>query len=206
MILLPERVIYIPSWGALLIADTHFGKAGHFRKAGIPIPEALHEEDLAKLSTLIREFGISDIYFLGDLFHSELNDSWWTLMEFTQQHERVTFHLIMGNHDILPASCYQHQQWKVYDEGLIKENFILTHEPLENVPDGFINVCGHIHPGLTLRGKGKQKMTLPCFYYNNQRLVLPAYGRFTGLVGMQGTSEDQFFVIANDKIVEFSPV
>ncbi|MCH7410503.1 ligase-associated DNA damage response endonuclease PdeM [Belliella sp. DSM 111904] len=206
LVLLPERVVYIPSLNALLIADTHFGKAGHFRKAGIPIPEVLHDQDLKKLEKLISSYQINDVYFLGDLFHSALNDSWWTLVEFSKQQINVKFHLIMGNHDILPLSFYQHDHWIVHEQGLILGDLILTHEPLENIPRDLINLCGHIHPGFTLKGKGRQRITLPCFFYSNQRFVLPAFGRFTGLVSMKRTIDTQIYVIAEDRVVEIPQV
>ena len=36
--LLPERALYWPAQHTLIVADLHWGKAGHFRKNGIAIP------------------------------------------------------------------------------------------------------------------------------------------------------------------------
>ena len=42
-------------------------------------------------------------------------------------------------------------------------------------------ISGHIHPGVVLKGKGKQRITLPCYKINERRLILPAFSLFTGL-------------------------
>ncbi|GAB2631658.1 ligase-associated DNA damage response endonuclease PdeM [Belliella aquatica] len=202
--LLPQKAIYIKKHQALLIADPHFGKAGHFRKAGIPISEHLHDDDLQKISQLIQQFESNDIYFLGDLFHSDLNESWWVLETFIDSFPKVNFHLVKGNHDILPQACYTSGKWIIHEEPLEIENFLLSHEPLPEVPEGKINFCGHIHPGIALRGKGRQKITLPCFFYSQRRIILPAFGRFTGLDVLACTKLDQAFVIADEVVIQIN--
>jgi DNA ligase-associated metallophosphoesterase len=201
VLLLPQKAIYVENHHALLIADPHFGKAAHFRKAGIPISEHLHGDDLQKISQLIRQYEPNDIYFLGDLFHSDLNESWWVLETYIDSFPKINFHLVKGNHDILPKACYTSGKWLIHEEPLEIENFLLSHEPLSNVPDGKINICGHIHPGLALRGKGRQKIILPCFFYRQRRLILPAFGRFTGLAVLACTKSDQAFVIADEMVI-----
>lgn len=204
VLLLPQKAIYIEKLQALFIADPHFGKAAHFRKAGVPISEHLHDDDLQKISQLIHLYKPSDIYFLGDLFHSDLNESWWVLEEFIDVFPKVNFHLVKGNHDILPKSCYSSGNWIIHEEPLEIENFLLSHEPLPEVPEGKINLCGHIHPGISLRGKGRQKVTLPCFFFSQQRMLLPAFGRFTGLDTLACTKSDQVFVIADEMVIQIN--
>lgn len=203
-LLLPQKAIYIEKHQVLLIADPHFGKAAHFRKAGVPISEHLHDDDLQKISLLICQFDPRDIYFLGDLFHSDLNESWWILEEFIDLFPAVNFHLVKGNHDILPKACYTSGKWIIHEEPLEIENFLLSHEPIPNVPEGKINLCGHIHPGISLRGKGRQKVTLPCFFYSQRRIILPAFGRFTGLDVLACTKSDQAFVIADEAVISIN--
>jgi metallophosphoesterase superfamily enzyme len=53
--LLPEKAIYWKSRKALLIADLHLGKAGHFRKHGIAVPGRVEQNNLCRLSGLILE-------------------------------------------------------------------------------------------------------------------------------------------------------
>src|ERR1700712_5351736 len=81
LLLLPQKAIYWQQEKALIAADVHLGKVGHFRKAGISIPRDMEQDDLAMLSDLIAEHRPEKIIFLGDLFHSDLNADWdWFVM------------------------------------------------------------------------------------------------------------------------------
>jgi metallophosphoesterase superfamily enzyme len=42
------------------------------------------------------------------------------------------------------------------------DDFILTHHPTEI--DEFFNFSGHIHPGIILRGLGRSRLKLSCFF------------------------------------------
>ena len=46
MCLLPDKCMFWKEHNSLILADLHIGKAGHFRKAGIPIPSHIHIDDL----------------------------------------------------------------------------------------------------------------------------------------------------------------
>ena len=45
LLLLPEKAIYWKQQKALIAADVHLGKVGHFRKAGIAVPQQLAKDD-----------------------------------------------------------------------------------------------------------------------------------------------------------------
>ena len=112
--LLPEKAVWIDSISTLLLADIHLGKASHFRKSGIPIPEQVHDLDYKRLKELIQRYSPKDVYFLGDLFHSFWNEQWEDLSSFLPQFPESTFHLVLGNHDILPTEKYQDTNLQVY--------------------------------------------------------------------------------------------
>src|SRR5277367_3678317 len=76
LLLLPQKAIYWKQEKALIAADVHLGKVGHFRKSGIAVPRDLEQDDLACLSDLIDEYRPEKILFLGDLFHSDMNADW----------------------------------------------------------------------------------------------------------------------------------
>lgn len=201
MVLLPERAVFLPTKKALLIADPHFGKAAHFRKAGVPVPEAVHDSDFHRIQQLIEKYKPEDIYFLGDLFHSDFNYSWEQLEAFIQGFTETRFHLIKGNHDILPQAIYSSSHWIIHEEQLELDGMLLTHEPLEEIPKGQFNICGHIHPGIMLQGKGRQKLRLPCFFISGSQMVLPAFGRFTGLALMKMNQEASAYVVTEEKVL-----
>lgn len=201
MHLLKEKAVWIPSEGALLLADTHFGKAAHFRKAGIPISEATHNLDFARLAKLIRDYGPRQVFFLGDLFHSDYNSNWNSLQRFIATFSTVGFHLVKGNHDILPTDVYDLSGITVYHEPMTMGRIILSHEPLKEVSNEHVNLCGHIHPGIPLVGKGRQRMTLPCFFYKNRQLILPSFGGFTGLYCIKADSSASVFLVTPSAVI-----
>ena len=201
-LLLPEKAIFLPKHHCLLIADPHFGKAAHFRKAGIPVPEKVHLVDYLKIESLINRFAPKEIFFLGDLFHSDFNNSWHDLEAFLSLYPKIKFHLIKGNHDILPEGFYRSEYWQLHDQSIILGELVLSHEPEPSIPVNTINVCGHIHPGVSLYGAGRQKLTMPCFFVSPERIILPAFGRFTGLAKMECGKNDRVFAVADKKVLE----
>lgn len=202
--LLPEKAIYWPARKALLLADTHFGKVAHFRKAGIALPDRAAIKNFRKFETLLATYTPADVYFLGDLFHSELNAEWFGLKELLRSHGVCNFHLITGNHDILEPSSYERLNFSVHGPRLVLNGLLLTHEPLEEVPDGLFNLCGHIHPGVRLRGEARQSVRLACFYATANQLILPAYGEFTGTHVLKPSRGDRVWVCMGEKLVQVS--
>lgn len=198
--LLPEKAVWIKEIGVLLLADLHFGKASHFRKSGIPISEKVHAQDYVQLDKLVSTYAPSRVYFLGDLFHSKYNEEWETLMDFLEQFPNTSFHLVVGNHDILPASKYQDPRLQVHPNPIVLESLFLSHEPI-SPPVGFLTVCGHIHPGIQLKGKAKQRIRIPCFHYSENVLVLPSFGNFTGLSLIKCRKNDCVWGIAEDHVI-----
>ena len=48
-----HRAIFWEEQKALILSDLHFGKTGHFRKAGIAVPQQVYKEDLQRLISLL---------------------------------------------------------------------------------------------------------------------------------------------------------
>jgi DNA ligase-associated metallophosphoesterase len=200
--LLPEKAIWVPNLNSIFTADLHFGKAAHFRKSGIPIPEQIHDHDLELIRYLVMKYKPIDFYFLGDLFHSDWNDQWDYLNLFLVEFGETTFHLIKGNHDILSPIAYQKSSFKIHNEPITIGKLLLSHEPLNSIPEGYLNLCGHIHPGIRLVGKGRQSIRIPCFHLRSNQLTLPAFGGFTGLALIKPKTGDQIFGVTQKKIIQ----
>lgn len=199
--LLKEKALWIPGKKRLFLADTHFGKAGHFRKAGIPIPEDIHTSDFHKLGRLLANLQPQEVYILGDLFHSDWNGEWDVVKAFFLTYPNINFHLILGNHDILKPFHYRQTVLQVHGPGLVVDELILSHEPLATIPEGKLNLCGHLHPGIRLRGKGRQHLRLPCFFLRKDRMILPAFGRFTGSASVQAMEGDGIYVVTPNEVI-----
>lgn len=199
--LLSDKAVYLPEHEMLIVSDLHFGKIEHFRKNGIGLPASAARKDIDKLERLIRSVNAKDIVFLGDLFHSDLNNAWQAFKKMLQLFQDRTFHLILGNHDILDESMYTGMKLSYQME--IKD-LILTHEPIDVVQDGKYNLCGHIHPGVKLSGKGKQSIRIPCFYFGAHTGILPSFGTFTGTHVIKPVEGDKVFVVKDDIVLQVS--
>lgn len=199
-VLHPQKAIFWKSQRALLLSDLHLGKINHFRKAGIPVPQKANDHNLEVLIDLIAKSRPERIICLGDLFHSYYNTEWETFGEVVRHFASIDFELVQGNHDIMGSYQYQRKGVKVHDTLQIG-NFLLTHHPLDTIPESTYNIAGHIHPGVSLIGRGRQAMMLPCFYFGERQAYLPAFGKFTGMARILPRQQDKVFVVAEDKII-----
>jgi uncharacterized protein len=198
--LMHHKAMYWPRLNALLLADVHLGKINHFRKSGIPLPVKANDRNIELLLDMIREVKPQRVLCLGDLFHSHYNPEWEVFGEFVKHFAGISFELVLGNHDVMSDLQYERKGIKLHRE-LVVDNFILTHHPLEDVAPGYYNLAGHIHPGVCLTGRGKQSMTLPCFYFGKAQALLPAFGVFTGLARIRPQKNDKVFVVIDNKIL-----
>lgn len=193
------RFLSIPHANTLVISDMHLGKIDHFRKHGIGLPTGLDRHDLALLKNILLHHKPDTCVFLGDLFHSEYNQSWDHFASLLATLGDIDFILVEGNHDILHPDLYADCQMNTFAELAIGPYF-LTHEPV-SPPDGMFNIHGHIHPGYHLYGKGRQHLRLPCFHFSESSLTMPAFGRFTGLHPVSPKVNDQMVLVAGEKLV-----
>jgi DNA ligase-associated metallophosphoesterase len=205
LLLLPEKAVFWEDQQILIVADIHLGKVGHFRKAGIAIPKKMEQDDLAELSDLIHRYSPKTILLLGDLFHSELNNDWDWLVLWRSLFTDIRMILVLGNHDVLNKTLYSDLRFELF-EHFDAGPFRFSHEPFEKKflsKDGLYVISGHIHPGVVLKGAGRQMLTLPCFHFGKRQAIMPAFGKFTGKVRMKNSKEDQIFAVLQDKIVGF---
>jgi len=199
--LLAQKLIYIPQERMLVIADMHLGKLIHFRREGIFVPSQLESEDLLVLQSLIDEYQPSEVVFLGDLFHSEINSDYDRFLKMIQSFPDVKFTLTKGNHDIIPRNFFKQAQVEITEEKVLKNDIVLRHQSPKKPLENHFYVIGHIHPGYLLKGRGRQIYRFPCFYQSKNLLVLPAFGTHTGLYIPELLPEDKSYVIMNEEII-----
>ncbi len=197
LLLLPEKAIYWSRESVLVVSDVHLGKAGHFRKSGVAVPAHIHFGDLTKLSGLINRLAPQKVAFLGDLFHSDYNIDWDYFCDWIEEFPDVEFILVQGNHDILYKLDYLNAGLKLVDE-LVLAPFSFSHEKINSE---LYNISGHVHPSVRLKGRARQGLNLPCFYFSEKHALMPAFGTFTGFVSVKPSRSDQVLVIAENQII-----
>ncbi|MFP4845948.1 ligase-associated DNA damage response endonuclease PdeM [Winogradskyella sp. PE311] len=201
LILTNLRAIYWPNENAIVLSDLHIGKTGHFKKHGIPIPDAILQKDLERLEFLIHHYRAKKMLVVGDLFHAQYNEDMVTFKTWLLKFKGLKIILIKGNHDRLSKKIMTEFNFTTETE-LELHPFLFVHEPLESHNDKF-TISGHIHPGIIISGKGKQKLKLPCYHINRNQIILPAFSLFTGLNTRQLLSDAVSYAFTESSIFKF---
>ncbi len=187
-----------------MAADLHWGKAATFRSSGIPIPGGATRDDLARLDAALDRAGARRLIILGDLFHSRAGRmAARTLTELRRWRafrSNLEILLVRGNHDRHAGDPPADLRIACVDAPALVPPFVLRHVPVVD-PAGY-TLSGHVHPGLTLVGRGLERQQLPCFLVGRRTAILPAFGGFTGLAAVEPGPTDRAFVIADEEVVE----
>ncbi len=201
--ILPEKAIFWENEQTLIISDVHLGKAGHFRKHGIALPKSTNDTNLLRLDQLIEAWNPKQILFLGDLFHSEKNIEWGAFKRWRNKHHSISIVLIMGNHELYPE-----EEYKMLGIECIRRlnyhPFVFIHDLNEITTNisKFI-ISGHIHPAVKMIGKGRQSLQIPCFYFEKNKAILPAFGTLTGSYTIKHSRKATIFGILEHQIIHF---
>jgi len=204
--LLPQKAMFWEQQKALVVADLHLGKTGHFRKSGIAVPQAVYKDDLHRLFTLMQQHRAEQLIIVGDMFHSSANKELDLFLRWRNDFYQLAIYLVKGNHDILHNDYYKSANIHLSEEKLSLDKFSFVHDPVscdesENSNEQFY-FCGHVHPGVLVRGTSRQALRFPCYYFTTTHAVLPAFSAFTGLYMVHKKEREQVYAIVNENIIE----
>jgi DNA ligase-associated metallophosphoesterase len=196
-----QRVLFWESQKSLILSDLHIGKSAHFQKSGIPIPSNILKTDLERLKKLILHFSVENLIIVGDLFHAEYNKDLDEFKIWLSQFKNLRIQLIKGNHDILSNSIYSNFNIEVFNTEINVNSLKFVHDNVKQNIDYF-TISGHTHPGVFIKGKGRQRIKLPCFQVTENQLILPAFSLFTGLNTKQAPKNCKSYAFTEDGIFE----
>lgn len=172
----PEGALHWPGESTLLVADLHLEKASWFAAGGQLLPPYDSLATLQLLAQDIDRTGATRLYCLGDSFHDRYGcdrlaaDARGLLNGLTS---RLDWVWIVGNHD---AGVADHCGGRIEEECEVG-GIILRHEAADNDPRP--EMSGHYHPKFRMSLKGRS-VSRRCFVASTCKLILPAYGAFTG--------------------------
>lgn len=200
--LLPDRALLLPETRTLIVADVHWGKAAAFRAQGVPVPHGTTRTGLDRLSVVLAQTGAERLLVLGDLIHARAGmqpDVIEALERWRNARRELAITLVRGNHDYRAGDPPASLNITCVDAPLHVGPFALYHHQT-NDPSGYV-LAGHVHPVVQLRGRGRQRVTLPCFAFGESGGLLPAFGEFTGGAIIQQCDYSRTFVIADDCVL-----
>jgi uncharacterized protein len=206
VVLLPHRAAYWVSQRTLLAADLHLDKCEGMRLSGMPMPEALVAEQIARLDASVRVTGALRVMILGDLLHSPTGLSGRMVEQFGAWRASVSIDLaiVPGNHDRALARVADAWRMTVLAPVHTEGPFVFTHDPIDfAAPLGGYAWAGHVHPAVTLR-TAADSLKLPCFHVGRGLGVLPAFSAFTAGGPFQRRAGDRVYGIADGHVLDIS--
>ncbi len=169
---LASGALYWADEDLLTVSDLHLGKSERIaRRGGTLLPPYDTEETLERLAADIRSLAPKTVLCLGDSFDDlaaaqALDDNHRTTIGMLQAGR--TWLWLEGNHDPGPVDLGG-AHLDEYRKGPLTFRHIAE---AETAPG---EISGHYHP------KARVKRTSrPCFMVDATRLILPAYGCYTG--------------------------
>lgn len=197
--LLPQKALWWPAQKTLVIADVHWGKGGHFRKHGIALPMRTGQANETRLAALVADFGAARLVIAGDLFHSADNAEVENFTHWRRSHASLHIDFVMGNHDILPRERYAGWNLMLHEQTLSIAPFLIAHDCVES--DAFV-IHGHIHPGVRVGGRGRAGVAVSCFAADKRRMILPAFGAFTGNYYLRPEDFGRMYAVGEEEVIE----
>lgn len=170
LVALPSGALFWPERALLCVSDLHLGKAERIaRRGGTLLPPYETRATLTRLDADLEATGAAEVICLGDSFDD------LTAAEALPEDERLwllrlmagrEWTWILGNHDPAPVDYGGSHRREVALGPLSFRHVAERPEP---------EISGHFHPKVRLAGKAH-----PCFLLDAARLILPAYGAYTG--------------------------
>jgi DNA ligase-associated metallophosphoesterase len=167
--------LYWPEQGMLAVADLHLEKGSSFAERGVLLPPYDTAATLARLGALITRYSPRLVVALGDSFHdgrgpARLADTDRATLKAMQRGRDWIW--IAGNHDPDPAENIGGRFLPV----LKVDALTFRHEP---GGDDTGEIAGHLHPVARVARRGRA-VSRRCFASDGARLVMPAFGAYTG--------------------------
>jgi len=171
-------MLWLPSLRLLCAADIHFEKGSFFERFSTFLPPYDTPTTLSRLAQIVDELKPQYFIALGDSFHDRNAAS-----RMVPQHKECLNTLIgsvehwiwiEGNHDPNISLGINGTYLPHYNMG-----GLAFHHMTPAQPGNGYEISGHYHPKVSVTVKG-HRMIGPCFVRTGQKLILPAFGSYTG--------------------------
>lgn len=172
----PSGGLYWPAERLLVVADLHFEKGSSYAQRGQLLPPYDTAATLQRLDGLLQAYDAATVICLGDSFHDREAEyrldaaDRQTLCRMAKGRDWIW---IAGNHDPEPPGDLGGRIEAEVSVGPLT----FRHAPSATPTAG--EVAGHLHPKAAVRTRAR-RVTRRCFASDGLRLVLPAFGAYTG--------------------------
>ncbi len=183
----PAGALLCPEAGLLAVADLHLEKGSACAHRGQLVPPYDSHVTLDRLAALLRRHQPKTLLAVGDSFHDNAAPARLSRADAARLHaltQQTRFVWIGGNHDPAPASL-PGDIVPEYRLGPIvfRHQSEATREP---------EISGHYHPKARVATRAGT-IARPCFVADHQRVLLPAFGAYTGGLDVQNPAIARLF-------------
>jgi len=172
---LADGALWWPAQSLLCVSDLHLCKSERMmRRWGVMLPPYETEDTLARLGAIIARCAPRRVLCLGDSFDDTRaakalpSEAGERLRQLQAGRDWIW---IEGNHDPGPLGLGGRSCAEIAIGPL---TFRHIAEPTEH-PE----ISGHFHPKARVNAKGRM-ISRPCFLVDSRRIILPAFGTYTG--------------------------
>ncbi len=173
----PAGALVWPETRLLAVSDLHLEKGSSYARHGMLLPPWDTRATVDRLVLLLRRWQPRIVVALGDSFHDRGGAGRLPAAELARLADltmRARFVWVLGNHDPAPQAGLGGDWVEEYRAG----PFLFRHQAQSGAgPDG--EVSGHFHPKAAAPTRGTA-VSRPCFVTDTRRVILPAFGAYTG--------------------------
>lgn len=174
---LPSGALWWAARRILVVADLHLEKGTAFAARGVLLPPYDSARTLDRLAAEVERMRPETVICLGDSFHDpraagRLDRADAARIEAMAGRRRWIW--VTGNHDPHPPAGHAGESMPEITVG----SLTFRHEARRDLPGGG-EVSGHFHPRASVVVRARL-LSRPCFVSDGRRLLLPAFGAFTG--------------------------
>ncbi len=160
----------------MIVSDLHFEKGSAFARRGVLLPPYDTRETLMRLESVVKKYAPERVIVLGDSLHDREGFEridFEDLMRIYELQSKRDWIWLKGNHDpSIPDQLGGTALDQFESDGLT-----FRHEPVCGAGD--YEIAGHLHPVAKISRKGRS-LRRRCFIHNENSLVVPAFGSYTG--------------------------
>jgi hypothetical protein len=191
-----DGTAYFADCSTLVVSDVHFEKGSAFARRGALLPPFDTGETLRRLDKALEATGARRLISLGDSFHDVQAGRRMAVADrdrLLAMVRGIDAVWVEGNHDPqlpgwLPGErleCLQVAGWT------------LRHEP-SGADDPTPEIAGHLHPCAKVAGASGRRVRRPCFAVSPTRIILPAFGAYTGGLNLRDAAFEACFARTPD--------
>jgi DNA ligase-associated metallophosphoesterase len=172
----PMGALFWPAQKLLAVSDLHLEKGSSFARKGMLLPPWDTQATLDRLALLLRRWQPATVVALGDSFHDADGSQRLPRTEVSRLVTMTAAHRfiwIQGNHDPRPPLGLGGEWVAEFGAGPL----VFRHQARADPVLG--EIAGHHHPKAAIQARGAT-ISRPCFVFDSRRLMMPAFGAYTG--------------------------